>query len=99
MASTPPARLTHEEAEQRLPDVLGWGLVASKLHREFEFANFVEAFGFMAMVALSAERLNHHPEWSNSYHRVVIDLQTHDVGGLSELDFALARAVNTSLGE
>ena len=92
-------RLTHEEAEQRLADVPGWGLVAGKLHRELEFANFVEAFGFMAMVAILAEKANHHPEWSNVYHRVVIDLVSHDVSGLSERDFDLAAAINTALGE
>ena len=67
-----------------------WTLRADKLHRELSFPDFVQAFGFMARVALVAERMNHHPEWSNVYNRVVIDLTTHDAGGISGLDFQLA---------
>jgi 4a-hydroxytetrahydrobiopterin dehydratase len=59
--------------------------------RQFLFADFVQAFGFMAQLALVAERLNHHPEWSNVYHRVEIVLTTHDAGGLTALDIELAR--------
>ena len=66
-----------------------------KLHREFDFANFIAAFGFMASVALLAESANHHPEWSNVYNRVVIDLTTHDAGGISSRDLALAAAIET----
>ncbi len=68
----------------------GWQIDAGKLHRDFEFANFVEAFGFMTQVALVAEKMDHHPEWSNVYNRVSVDLTTHDVDGITELDFALA---------
>ena len=92
-------RIAHEQAEQNLVDVPGWGLAHGRLHRELEFANFVEAFGFMAMVGLIAEKMDHHPDWSNSYNRVVIDLQTHDADGLTELDFELARQINRALGE
>lgn len=67
------------------------------LSREFVFDDFVQAFGFMAQVALAAERLNHHPEWSNVYNRVAVTLTTHDAGGLTELDVELARAAERAL--
>jgi 4a-hydroxytetrahydrobiopterin dehydratase len=92
-------RISHDDAERRLADVPGWGLSGGKLHRELEFDNFVDAFGFMTMVALVAEKLDHHPEWSNVYNRVVIDLRSHDVDGLSERDFTLAAKINAALGE
>jgi 4a-hydroxytetrahydrobiopterin dehydratase len=72
-------------------------VVGSKLHRDFRFASFVEAFGFMTQVALIAERLGHHPEWTNVYNRVAIDLSTHDRGGITELDREFARRVNALL--
>lgn len=71
-----------------------WSLVNGKLHRELRFADFSEAFGFMARVALAAEQLGHHPEWSNVWNRVRIDLTTHDSGGLSTLDVELARRID-----
>lgn len=67
-----------------------WTIREGKLYREFEFRDFVEAFGFMTRAAMEAERLNHHPEWSNVYRRVVVYLTTHDAGGLTPLDFELA---------
>lgn len=94
-----PDRIDHEKAEHRLADVPGWGLSNGKLHRELEFNDFVDAFGFMSMVALLAEKMNHHPEWSNVWNRVVIDLSTHDAGGLSDNDFDLAAKINRALGE
>ena len=78
--------------------VAGWTLDQGKLHREFRFADFSEAFGFMARVALVAERLNHHPEWFNVWATVRVHLTTHDVGGLSQLDLDLARAMNEIAG-
>jgi 4a-hydroxytetrahydrobiopterin dehydratase len=77
----------------------GWEVVDGKLHREFEFHNFVEAFGFMSMVALLAEKADHHPNWSNVYNRVVIDLVSHDAGAITDRDTALADAINMALGE
>jgi 4a-hydroxytetrahydrobiopterin dehydratase len=77
----------------------GWSVVAGKLHREIEFHNFVEAFGFMSMVALIAEKADHHPDWSNSWNKVVIDLTSHDKGELTDRDFDLAKAINNALGE
>lgn len=74
-----------------------WSLVDGKLHRELRFADFIEAFGFMSRVALIAEAMGHHPEWSNVWNRVVIDLTTHDTGGLSSLDVELARRIERLL--
>ena len=71
-----------------------WQLVAGKLHRDLVFADFVEAFAFMTKVALIAEAMDHHPEWSNVWNRVSIDLVTHDTGGLSNLDVELAQRID-----
>ncbi|QVL46881.1 MAG: 4a-hydroxytetrahydrobiopterin dehydratase [Thiocapsa sp.] len=70
-----------------------WSLLDGKLHKSFEFKDFVEAFGFMSRVALVAESMDHHPEWSNVYNSVVVDLSTHDAGGITELDFTLASRI------
>jgi len=86
-----PKALPSEDVQSRLSDLAGWNLAGGKLHREFQFANFSEAFGFMTQVALHAEKIDHHPEWSNVYNRVEVDLTTHDAGGITELDFELAR--------
>ena len=82
-----------DEVTRRLAQLPGWTLVAGKLHREYRFADFVEAFGVMASVALVAERMNHHPEWFNVWNTVRIDLTTHDAGGISAKDFELAAAM------
>ncbi|MEB3172672.1 MAG: 4a-hydroxytetrahydrobiopterin dehydratase [Cyanobacteriota bacterium] len=71
-----------------------WSLVNGKLRRELRFADFSAAFGFMARVALAAEQLGHHPEWSNVWNKVVIELTTHDTGGLSNLDVTLAHRID-----
>jgi 4a-hydroxytetrahydrobiopterin dehydratase len=89
-----PTRLADDEIRQRLTSLPGWELLDGKLHREFRFKSFVEAFGFMTSVALVAESKNHHPDWSNVYDRVVVDLVTHDAGGITERDFELARAAS-----
>lgn len=78
-----------------LAEYEGWSLREGKLHRSFEFRNFIEAFGFMTRVALVAEKLNHHPDWSNVYKSVDIELWTHDAGGLTELDLRLAKAAES----
>ena len=70
-----------------------WRLKEDKLHKEFKFADFVAAFGFMSQVALLAEKADHHPEWFNVYNKVAISLTTHDAGGISTRDFALAAAI------
>lgn len=91
-------RLTEAEVQARLADVPGWELVEGKLHCTWQFASFVQAFGFMTQVALLAEAMNHHPDWMNVYNRLTIDLHTHDVGGLSAFDFTLARRINALAG-
>ena len=87
------AKLSDAEVQEKLSGLPGWSLRAGKLLRELSFPNFVEAFGFMSSVALVAERMDHHPEWSNVYGRVVIELTTHDAGGITERDFELARKI------
>ena len=89
-----PQKLGEAELREALDGLPGWSLEGGKLHREFRFADFNEAFGFMTRAALEAERLNHHPEWFNVYARVVVDLTTHDAGGITTLDLDLARHLN-----
>ena len=91
-------RLSREEITRALETLGGWSLKDGKLHRELAFGNFSEAFAFMTRVALLAERMNHHPEWSNVYGRVVINLTTHDAGGISRKDVEFAGGVNTIAG-
>ena len=87
-------RLDDTAVRSRLERLHGWTLDDGRLHRRLEFDDFVGAFGFMSSVALVAERLNHHPDWSNSYRTVDIHLSSHDVGGLSERDFELAGRID-----
>jgi 4a-hydroxytetrahydrobiopterin dehydratase len=87
-------RMTDSEVQSRLPSLPDWQFRGGALERRLRFGNFVGAFGFMASVALVAERMNHHPEWSNVYDTVTIRLTTHDVGGVSERDFALAAEIS-----
>ena len=89
-------RLTAAERETALSGLGGWQTVAGRdaIHKTFQFRDFNEAFGFMARVALMAERMDHHPEWSNVYNRVEITLTTHDAGGLSERDIQLAEFID-----
>ncbi|MEX1315984.1 MAG: 4a-hydroxytetrahydrobiopterin dehydratase [Synechococcaceae cyanobacterium] len=95
MAATP---LTPEQINTLPSSLPAWSLETGKLHRELRFADFSEAFGFMARVALAAETLGHHPEWSNVWNRVTIDLTTHDTGGLSDLDVKLAQRIDELAG-
>lgn len=91
-------KLTENELNAALAEMDGWSLVDGKLHKEFAFDDFVGAFGFMASVALIAERMNHHPEWSNVYNTVRVDLSTHDVGGVTTWDVKLANAMDATAG-
>lgn len=84
-------KLTGQEIADGLKNLPGWNVANGKLHKEFKFRDFKQAFGFMASVALIAESMDHHPDWSNVYNRVVIDLVTHDLGGISTLDLEFAR--------
>jgi len=89
--------LTDQEITDMLGALRGWSIINGKLHKEFRFKDFVESFGFMSSVALIAEGMNHHPEWSNVYNRVVIDLTTHDAGGITEFDVHFAVRVEALL--
>ncbi|MFS8797976.1 4a-hydroxytetrahydrobiopterin dehydratase [Thermostichus sp. MS-CIW-36] len=93
-----PVKLSEAEVQAKLENLPGWSLQDGKLHRQFQFRSFVEAFGWMSSVALVAESMGHHPEWSNVYNRVRVDLTTHDAGGITELDFTLAQRMNELAG-
>jgi 4a-hydroxytetrahydrobiopterin dehydratase len=90
-------RLSPEQIDALPQTLQQWSVVNGKLHRELRFADFNEAFGFMSRVALVAETLGHHPEWFNVWNKVVIDLTTHDAGGLSTLDLELAQRIDALL--
>ena len=87
-------RLSNDDVQNALTGLDGWSLENGKLHREFKFQDFNEAFGFMTRVALIAESMEHHPEWFNVWNGVVVDLSTHDAGGVTSLDVQLARKMN-----
>jgi 4a-hydroxytetrahydrobiopterin dehydratase len=84
------ARLSSDEAQSALKELPGWSVADGKLRREYEFADFTHAFGFMAAAATVIEKMNHHPEWFNVYGRVTVDLWTHSEGGITPLDVELA---------
>jgi 4a-hydroxytetrahydrobiopterin dehydratase len=90
----PAKKLSDAEITALLPKAKGWSVVNGKLHREFACKDFVAAFGNMTRVALVAEAMNHHPEWFNVWNKVVIDLNTHSVKGISDYDFVLAEKIN-----
>jgi 4a-hydroxytetrahydrobiopterin dehydratase len=94
-----PNRLTDSERAALTTTLPGWSPVAGRdaIERNFQFRDFSEAWGFMNRVALLAESQNHHPEWSNVWNRVRIELSTHDAGGLTDNDVKLARAINALL--
>lgn len=88
-------KLDRAAINENLAELGGWALAADGLSisKTFKFGNFVEAFGFMTEAALAAEKFNHHPEWFNVYSRVEVKLTTHDVGGLTDHDVKLAKAM------
>jgi 4a-hydroxytetrahydrobiopterin dehydratase len=83
-------KLSDADIQAKLSGMPGWAVADGKLHREYKFKDFVQAFGFMTSAALVSESMNHHPEWFNVYGTVNVDLATHDVGGITGLDFTLA---------
>lgn len=91
-------KATQTEIQEALAELGSWTIVDGKLHREYRFRDFVQAFGFMAQVALLAERAAHHPEWFNVYNRVVVDLTTHEAGGITQKDLDLAREMEEIAG-
>ena len=86
-----PVKASDEQINEFISQFSAWSIKNSKLHREYVFSNFVQAFGFMTEVALIAERADHHPEWFNVYKTVVVDLTTHEADGVTERDFVLAK--------
>lgn len=93
----PAIPLTPEQIQDLASELPAWSLQNGKLQRELHFADFVEAFAFMTKVALVAEAMGHHPEWSNVWNRLTIALTTHDTGGLSNLDLEMARRIDALL--
>jgi 4a-hydroxytetrahydrobiopterin dehydratase len=87
-------KLTQAEIEEAVARLPGWSVEKGKLHREFRFGDFVHAFGFMATAAMEIEKRGHHPEWTNVYDRVTVDLTTHDAGGITAKDVDLAEVLN-----
>jgi 4a-hydroxytetrahydrobiopterin dehydratase len=92
-------KATRTEIQEALVGLGSWTLENGKLHREYRFRSFVQAFGFMAQVALLAERAAHHPEWFNVYNRVVVDLTTHEAEGITQKDLDLAREMEQIAGQ
>jgi 4a-hydroxytetrahydrobiopterin dehydratase len=91
-------KATEPEMQKALAELGSWAVVDGKLHREYKFRDFVQAFGFMTQVALLAERAAHHPEWFNVYNRVVVDLTAHEAGGITRKDLDLAREMEEIAG-
>ncbi|MGH9721992.1 MAG: 4a-hydroxytetrahydrobiopterin dehydratase [Bryobacteraceae bacterium] len=88
------SKLSPAEIDAALKELPGWTVAGGKLHREYKFADFVHAFGFMATSAIAIEAMNHHPEWFNVWNRVTVDLTTHDAGGISGQDVKLAHKLD-----
>lgn len=86
--------LSDEEIAREVSALDGWSVRDGKLHKDFEFSSFNEAFGFMTRAAMEIEKMNHHPEWLNVYNRLSVDLTTHDAGGITKNDVTLAGILN-----
>lgn len=91
------ALLSAQQRNQLGSTLKNWQVTDDRLQRQCQFKDFSEAFAFMTRVALLAETMQHHPNWSNVYNRVTIELTTHDLGGLSDLDAAMAQAIDALL--
>jgi 4a-hydroxytetrahydrobiopterin dehydratase len=92
-------KLSGPELAEALSNLTGWTVVDGKLHKEYKFADFIHAFGFMATAALGIEKMGHHPEWFNVYNRVTVDLTTHDAGGITSKDADLAKFLDEIAGQ
>jgi 4a-hydroxytetrahydrobiopterin dehydratase len=93
MSTTNPIRLNESEVVTALSTLSGWTLEDGKLHRDYQFKDFVAAFSFMSGAALLAQGMDHHPEWFNEWNKVRVDLSTHDAGGITALDVKLGHAM------
>ncbi len=89
-----PTLLSEKALLQLETELPKWRVMKGRISREWLFSNFIEAFGFMTKVAILAETLNHHPNWSNVFSKVKIELTTHDLGGLTDLDVKLAKSID-----
>ena len=90
-------KMSVQQIEASLTKFPDWQIKDNKLHRELKFKNFIQTWGFMTQVAILAEQMDHHPEWSNVYNQVTIDLTTHEADGISQRDFDLAGKINKIL--
>ena len=88
-------KLSESSIEEKLKNLPGWSVKKDKLHKEFQFNDFNQAFGFMTRAAMEIEKMNHHPEWFNVYNRITVELTTHDAGGITDNDVNLARILNS----
>ena len=88
-------KLSSEQISEELKNLPGWSIKDEKLHKDFEFESFNQAFGFMTRAAMEIEKMNHHPEWFNVYNKITVDLMTHDAGGITENDIQLAKILNS----
>ena len=88
-------KLSQTDIDEELKNLPGWRVVNEKLHKEFQFDSFNQAFGFMTRAAMEIEKMNHHPEWFNVYNKITIELTTHDAGGITKNDVNLARILNS----
>ena len=88
-------KISQEQIKNELKNMPGWTVVEDKLHKEFHFEDFNQAFGFMTRAAMHIEKMNHHPEWFNVYNKLIVDLTTHDAGGITENDIKLAKILNS----
>jgi 4a-hydroxytetrahydrobiopterin dehydratase len=87
-------KLTDSELDAALSGLPGWTIAPPKIHKDYKFADFVHAFGFMSTAALAIEKMNHHPEWFNVYNRVTVHLTTHDAQGVTSKDIELAKLLD-----
>ena len=88
-------KLSSEAIVNELKNLNGWTVVNNKIHKEFQFDDFNQAFGFMTRAAMHIEKMNHHPEWFNVYNKLIVDLTTHDAGGVTQNDINLAKILNS----
>ena len=88
-------KLSSDKIENELKSLDGWSVINGKLHKDFQFDDFNQAFGFMARASMHIEKMNHHPEWFNVYNKLSVDLMTHDAGGITQNDVNLAKIFNS----
>ena len=88
-------KLSSEQIENELKNLDGWTVKNEKLHKDFQFDDFNQAFGFMTRAAMHIEKMNHHPEWFNVYNKLSVELMTHDAGGITQNDVSLAKILNS----